>query len=192
MLNMGKKKKNKKNRIIRGAIKKIFDAGIFLLIVLVMTYIVSNYCIQRYKVHNHSMEATLNNGDNVLIDKLSYRFKDPKRFDIIVFRQGGSKEELVKRIIGLPHEEVQIADGIIYIDGEAIRDIEGLEPPIDAGIASNTIKLENGEYFVIGDNRSNSIDSRSTEIGLVTSTRIIGKVFIRISPLKDLKLFINH
>ena len=181
-------KKKKKNPLKR-AIKKVFDLGLFLLAVLVLTYILSNYVVERMVIENHSMEETLSPDDGVLIDKISLRFTDIKRFDIIVFKENGTGKELIKRVYGLPHETVRIENGKIYIDGEEIEDIEGLDAPDFAGNASNTIKLKEGEYFVLGDNRSVSIDSRYDEVGLVTSTRIVGKLFMRLTPLNKIKFF---
>ena len=171
--------KRKKGRKSNGIIYGIFKFGLFILIVLITAFIMSRYIVERVRVHNHSMEHTLESGDSVLIDKISYRFRDPKRFDIIVFRQKGS-EDLIKRVIGLPYETVQIKDGKIYINDEEIEDVKGLDPPEYAGIAASPIQLSVGEYFVIGDNREESIDSRYEDVGIVPSTKITGRMFLRI------------
>ena len=180
-------KKKKKN--MRGASFGMIRFGLFILVVLVIALIMSKYVVERVHVHNHSMEHTLEPDDSVLIDKISYRFHDPNRFDIIVFRQKGTGEELIKRIIGLPFETVQIVDGRFLIDGEEIEDVKGLEAPEFAGIADRPIELSVGEYFVVGDNRKESIDSRYEDVGIVTSTRITGRMFLRLLPLKNLKFF---
>ena len=172
-----------------GFLKSLIDIGVFILCVLIIALVMSRFVTERIRVRNHSMEHTLDDGDSVLIDKLSYRFHEPARFDIIVFRQKGTGEELVKRVIGLPSETVQIVDGKFLINGEEIEDIEGLDPPEDAGIAASPVKLSVGEYFVVGDNRKESIDSRYEQIGAVTSTRIAGKVFMRLLPFSKLKIF---
>lgn len=171
--------KRKKGRKSNGIIYGIFKFGLFILIVLIIAFIMSRYIVERVRVHNHSMEHTLESGDSVLIDKISYRFRDPKRFDIIVFRQKGS-EDLIKRVIGLPYETVQIKDGKIYINDEEIEDVKGLDPPEYAGIAASPIQLSVGEYFVIGDNREESIDSRYEDVGIVPSTKITGRMILRI------------
>ena len=182
---MGRKKKRKTG----GFIRSFFELGLFILAVLLIALLLSRFVVERVQVRNHSMEHTLEPGDSVLIDKISYRFRDPKRFDIIVFRQKGQSDELIKRVIGLPHETVQIKEGIIYINGEKIDDVKGLDAPEYAGIASNPIDLSVGEYFVIGDNREESIDSRYDTIGTVTSTRITGRMFMRILPFGKIKIF---
>lgn len=181
-------KRKKKNRP-KTAVRYLLEIGLFILAVLLLAFIMSRFLVKRVRVHNHSMEHTLEEGDSVLIDQISYRFRDPKRFDIIVFKQKGSKEELIKRVIGLPHETVQIIDGKFYVDGEQIDDVKGLEAPEYAGIASDPVVLSVGEYFVVGDNRKESIDSRYDEVGIVTSTRITGRMFMRILPLSKLKIF---
>lgn len=178
VVNLGKSRS--KNRKKGKFVKKVFDTGIFLLVVLVIAYLLSGYVVERLKVRNVSMQPTLNSGDSILIDKISYRFRSPKRNEIIIFRQNKTGEELIKRVIGLPGETVQIRDGVIYIDGEEIKDIKGLEKPEFAGNAADKIHLMEGEYFVLGDNREESIDSRYEEIGVVTDTRIIGRYLIRL------------
>ncbi len=181
----GKRKKKK----MRGAISGIMSIGLFILAVLLIALLMSRFVFERVIVRNHSMEHTLDPDDGVLIDKISYRFHEPERFDIIVFKQKGTGEELIKRVIGLPHETVQIIDGKFIIDGEEIKDVKGLDAPEDAGIAAAPVELSVGEYFVVGDNRKESIDSRYDQVGTVTSTRITGKMFMRILPLSKIKFF---
>lgn len=181
-------RKRKKNRS-KGFLRSVMDFGVFILAVLVIAFVLSRFVTERIRVKNHSMEHTLDDGDSVLIEKLSYRFGEPERYDIIVFRQKGTGEELVKRIIGLPSETVQIKNGRFYINDEEIDDIEGLDPPEDAGIAALPVKLSVGEYFVVGDNRKESIDSRYEEVGTVTSTRIAGRVYLRLLPISKLRFF---
>ena len=132
------------------------------------------------------MESTLNDGDNLIVDKITYRFKDPQRFDIIVFPfQYEENTFYIKRIIGLPGETVQIdLDGTIYIDGEALEENYGREiiKPENVGIAIKPIVLGEDEYFVMGDNRNNSSDSRDPSVGNIHRRDIIGRAFIRIWP----------
>ena len=182
---MSRKKGNK-----AGGVARVFlEIGLFILAVLVITFVISNFVVERVKVRNHSMEHTLDDGDSVLIDKISYRFRDPERFDIIVFKQKGTGEELIKRVIALPSETVQIVDGKFLINGETLEDIKGADLPEDAGIAAEPVKLGVGEYFVVGDNRAESIDSRYEQVGIVTSTRIKGRMFMRLFPLKKIRIF---
>lgn len=182
---MGKKRKKKGGGFASGILK----TGFFILSVLIIAFLMSKYVVKRVEVHNHSMEHTLENGDGVLIDKISYRFSHPKRFDIIVFRQKGSGEELIKRVIGLPNETIQIKDGKFLIDGEEIEDVGGLKGPEYAGMAESPVFLSSGEYFVVGDNRDESIDSRYDEVGVIHSSKITGRMFVRVLPLKSFRFF---
>ena len=185
---MSKGRRKKKGNFALRFFQGIVDLGFFILIVLAFTYLMSNYIVERVVVKNHSMEATLDDGDHVLVDKISYILRDPKRFEVIVFKQNGTGEELIKRIIGLPGETVVIKNGDIFINGQQIEDYEGLKPPVDAGIASSHITLGPGEYFVLGDNREVSIDSRYEEVGNVTNTRMIGRAIFRIYPFDKIGL----
>jgi signal peptidase I len=133
------------------------------------------------------MYPTLEDGDNLLIDKISYRFQEPERFDIIVFRYPHARDTYyIKRIIGLPGETVLIQDGQIYINGELLEDPYGAEPMENPGRAYRQITLGPGEYFVLGDNRNVSSDSRDSSVGNVTTEQIVGKVFLRIYPWKQM------
>ena len=182
-------KQKKRKSLLSRSLKKIFDFGVFLLIVLIIVYLLSTYVIERITIHNVSMEPTVSSEDVVFVDKISYRFKNPKRFDIIVFKQGSTGVELIKRVIALPNETVQIIDGEFVVDGERILDIENLDSPVYEGMASRPLRLLDGEYFVVGDNRIESVDSRYEEVGLVKESNIIGRVFVRLLPLKDFRLY---
>lgn len=131
-----------------------------------------------------SMDPTLNAGDVLLVDRMAYRFSTPKRGDIIVYKTGDDKKASthIKRIIGLPGETIQIKDGQILIDGETYQE-NGEFPGIEnAGVAETKVALDSGEYFVLGDNRNNSEDSRYADMGNVKKRNIIGKVWFIASP----------
>lgn len=117
-------------------------------------------------------------------DKLSYRFQNPKRFDIIVFPyQYEENTYYIKRIIGLPGETVQVVDGYVYINGSRLEsDIYGNELMDDPMAASQPITLGEDEYFVLGDNRNHSQDSRDPSVGEVKKDTIMGKAWVRIYP----------
>ena len=134
------------------------------------------------------MNNTLYNGDNLILNKISYRFHEPERYDIVVFPfRDGSKKNYIKRVIGLPGETIRLSsDGKIYINGEELTDdVYGLEVFEKAGNAASPITLGDDEYFVMGDNRNNSEDSRFDVVGKVKRSEIIGKVWIRIFPFKS-------
>ena len=140
--------------------KEFLNTAIYLLCVLGAVWLVITFVGQRTEVEGASMENTLHNGDNLIVDKLSYRFRDPERFDIIVFPfQYQANTYYIKRIIGLPGETVQIMeDGSIYINGEKMEESYGREviQPETIGRAAEPIVLGEDEYFVMGDNRNNS------------------------------------
>lgn len=132
------------------------------------------------------METTLYDGDNLIVDKITYRFEDPQRFDIIIFPFYPENKIFIKRIIGLPGETVRIDDhGNIYINDELLEESYGKEVihPENAGVATDPVLLGNDEYFVMGDNRNNSKDSRTEAVGNIHRNDIIGRVWIRIWPL---------
>lgn len=144
-------------------------------------------CGARTYVSGSSMENTLSDGDNLIVDKITYRFSDPKRYDIIVFPyQYEENTYFIKRIIGLPGETVQIVDGIIYIDGEALQESYGREVMKNSGLAADPVTLGEDEYFVLGDNRNDSTDSRDPSVGKIPRDRIIGRAWVRIWPLSKI------
>ena len=130
------------------------------------------------------MEPTLSNGDNLIVDKISYRFRNPERFDIIIFPYKYEKDTFfIKRIIGMPGETVWINNsGEIYINGVLLSENYGLETIKYAGLASTPITLGKDEYFVMGDNRNDSTDSRFDVVGPIKRKEIVGRAWVRIYP----------
>lgn len=169
--------------------RELLNTAIYLLCVLGAVWLVITFVGQRTEVEGASMENTLHNGDNLIVDKLSYRFHDPERFDIIVFPfQFQDNTYYIKRIIGLPGETVQIMDdGSIYINGKKLEENYGMEviKPETIGRAAEPIELGDDEYFVMGDNRNNSSDSRTDMVGNIKRENIIGKAWLRIWPVSD-------
>ena len=180
---MAKKAVQKKKR--RG-LKRLVDASFFVLIVLVSTYLIVTFVTQRTQVRGSSMETTLFDGDNIMMDKLSYHLRDIRRGEVICFVSDKEGETLIKRVIGLPGETVRIGNGSIYIDGEAIDDyIGGLS---FAGRAEGEIMLARDEYFVLGDNRRDSIDSRYEAVGNVKKRDILGRAFFLFYPFNRIRI----
>ncbi len=135
------------------------------------------------KVIGNSMEPTQYNGQTVLVNRLVYMILSPKQGDIIVFLPNGNKNShyYIKRVVATPGDKVQIIDGSLYINGKLFEeDDEKYDKMEDAGIASNEIKLGSGEFFVLGDNRNSSEDSRSANIGIVKTNMLIGKVWFKL------------
>ena len=173
---------------MKKVLKEILSTSLYLLIVLCLTYVVIHFVGQRTQVIGGSMETTLSENDNLIVDKLTYRFREPKRFDIIVFPfQHEEDTYYIKRIIGLPGETIYIdEEGNIYIDDEILQESYGKEVIKDAGVAYEPVVLGDDEYFVMGDNRNNSQDSRDPSVGNISRSAIIGRAWIRIWPLNKI------
>ena len=153
---------------------------------VVASYLVVTFVGQRTQVSGESMETTLSDGDHLIVDKISYRFNDPQRYDIIVFPYRLEKNTYyIKRIIGLPGETVQIVNGYVYITGVQLDEHYGNEVMEEAGLAAEPITLGADEYFVLGDNRNNSQDSRAANVGVIHRDEILGRAWVRIWPISD-------
>lgn len=166
-------------------LKDVVSWILYVAFLVAMVYLVNTFVTQRTMVSGNSMYPYLHDGDQLMMDKISYRFKDPERFDIVVLRvdDGTKKGELyIKRIIGLPGESVQITDGKIYINGEQLEETYGEEEIQNGGRAVEGVTLGEDEYFVLGDNRNNSDDSRYDTVGNLKRERIVGKAFVRLWP----------
>ena len=171
-------------------INNLFVLLICVLLAYVIASAVTHYVAHQTMVEGDSMEPTLSDGDSIIIQKLSYYFRNPERYDVVVFPvtetdQNGNNVNAyyVKRVIALPGETVQIADGKVMINGEELKgDKYCLSKILDSGNAAQPVTLGEDEYFVLGDNRNMSTDSRSDYVGLVHRKDIVGEVFMRIWP----------
>lgn len=151
-------------------------------------------------ITGQSMEPTLNIDDTVIIDRLTYKIRDPKRYEVIAFYNEQVDaididdleanevvpEISIKRIIGLPGETVQIIDGKVYIDGKELIDNNKYTVVPLGGIAEKPIKLGDSEYFVLGDNSKVSEDSRYEKIGNINKNRILGRVWYKTKPVNEM------
>ena len=174
-----KKEKSKPN------IKKnLIALGICVVIAIVIALIITNFVASHTKVEGNSMESTLENGDDIIVEKFSYLTGDPERYDIIVFRESESVN-YIKRVIALPGETIQITEGKIYINERAVFDAYGNAKMEDGGIAEKPIKPGQDEYFVLGDNRNASKDSRDKAVGVIKRDQIIGKAWLRVLPFDN-------
>lgn len=175
---------NKETTANRSKLNKIFseivDVAFTIAVAILISFVITHFIAQRTVVDGYSMYPTLDHNDNIICNKMSYRFSNPERYDIIVIDYEDGY--IIKRIIGLPGENVLIdADGNIYINGEILEDdVYGRDVIENAGLAKTGIKLADDEYFVLGDNRNNSADSRV--IGPIEKDKIIGKAWRRLMP----------
>ena len=163
----------------------LLEYSIYLFIVVFVLFIAPNFLIEKVAVDGTSMENTLFDEEHILIEKVSRYFDGPKRFDIVVFTKedGKTKKTYVKRIIGLPGETIQIIGNQIYVDGIVLSETYGKTPIDMAGIAGEEIMLDKDEYFVLGDNRAVSVDSRQASVGVVKKEELDGVVVLRVAPL---------
>ncbi len=164
----------------------------YIAVILVITFLIVRFVGVRTEVIGTSMTPTLQDGDNLIVEKVSYYFTDPQRYDIIVFPYPEDPgKHYIKRIIGLPGETVQIIDGYVYIDGELLDEHYGNAVMENAGLAGEPIVLGDDEYFVLGDNRNNSEDSRYPAVGNIKRSQISGRAWLRIWPLDKIG-FLQH
>ena len=166
----------------------------YIFIVVVISFCIVTFVGRRTVVDGDSMNDTLQNGDNLIVDKLSYRFINIDRFDIVVFRNHDEKNNFyIKRVIGLPGETIQITGDDIYINGELLEEDYGKEAMDSPGCAAEPITLGADEYFVLGDNRNCSKDSRDAEhVGNVKRDWIVGRAFARITPFSEACVLLNQ
>lgn len=173
-------------------IKELAGWLLYIVLIIAFTWFVVTFVGQRTEVSGSSMETTLSDKDQLIVDKMTYRFRDPKRYDIVVFPyQYQDNTYYIKRIIGLPGETVQILSGMVYIDGMCLDEHYGNEIMENPGIAEEPLTLGEDEYFVLGDNRNNSSDSRASDVGLIHRKDLIGRAWIRVWPLSQIGV-IHH
>lgn len=173
-------------------IKELAGWLLYIVLIIALTWIVVTFVGQRTEVSGSSMETTLSDKDQLIVDKMTYRFRDPKRYDIVVFPyQYQDNTYYIKRIIGLPGETVQILSGMVYIDGMRLDEHYGNEIMENPGIAEEPLTLGEDEYFVLEDNRNNSSDSRASDVGLIHRKDLIGRAWIRVWPLSQIGV-IHH
>lgn len=168
---------------MRRVVKWVVD----IVVVISLAWFVAYGFGTQVKVAGQSMAPLLRGGDVVLLDRLAYDFGSPKRLDVVVFEREDHKFN-VKRVIGLPGEVVQIMDGLVYIDGLRLEAGNGLDTAVLPGLAENPVTLGEDEYFLLGDNREGSEDSRFANIGNVKRDQIQGKIWLRLIPLLDIGL----
>ncbi len=171
------------NNMLRHVVNWVVD---IVVVIALAWFLVYEYGTQ-IVIAGHSMIPLLASDDVVLMDRLAYDFGRPNRFDVVVFQREDQKMN-VKRVIGLPGETVQIKNNEIYIDGGKLKEPAGLGRISLAGLAEKPVRLGEDEYFLLGDNRDSSEDSRFSNIGNVSGSQIKGRVWFRILPLVKMEL----
>lgn len=166
-------------------LRRVVNWIVDIVVVICLAWFVVYAFGTQIKIAGQSMTPALSGDDVVLMNRLAYDLGDPDRFDVVVFAREDRRTN-VKRVIGLPGETVQITGGTIYIDGEPLEADESLSYVSLAGLAENPVTLEDNEYFLLGDNRDSSEDSRFANIGNVKRSQIRGKVWFRVLPLIEI------
>ncbi|MDE7330895.1 MAG: signal peptidase I [Lachnospiraceae bacterium] len=171
----------KKKRFSKEMVREIFVTLFYCFAAVLVAFVIVFAVGLKISMIGVSMEPTLYNGQEVLINRFVYKMMSPKRGDVVAFLPNGNpnSHHYLKRVVGLPGERIQIIGGYLYINGEPLEEGETYDKIVDAGIAENEILLENDEYFVMGDNRNVSEDSRSGNIGPVSKSMITGRAWFR-------------
>lgn len=161
---------------------------VYLACVVIGCLLFIRFVAVRSVVDGHSMNDTLHDKDNLVVEKLTYYVRKPARYDVVVFRLKNDKRtHFIKRIIGLPGETVQVKEGHVYIDGEMLADDVYGNDLIEFGyMADQPITLGENEYFCMGDNRNHSKDSRSVDVGPVKKEQFVGRAWLRFWPLNKI------
>ena len=149
------------------------------------------YFLSPFTVTGRSMESVLTDGDVVFADRLCYLFREPERLELVYFRSdngAGEVRSLIRRVIGLPGETIQIVNGQLLIDGNPVKLRDKLDQAVLSGLASVPVILGENEYFVLGDNRDNSEDSRFESVGNVRKADLIGRVWFKLEPFTEMGL----
>lgn len=177
------KKKRLNPRMLKDIMELLVGGAVAVFLAFVLVFSVG----MRTSVIGDSMEPALHNGQEILMNRILYRISTPRRGDVIVFLPNGNQNAhfYVKRVVGLPGETVQIRDGSVYIDGVLLEENELFDKIADPGIAQNELLLEGDEFFVLGDNRNSSEDSRSGNIGAVKKDDIVGKAWFHMAAQED-------
>lgn len=177
------KKKRLNPRMLKDIMELLVGGAVAVFLAFVLVFSVG----MRTSVIGDSMEPALHNGQEILMNRILYRISTPRRGDVIVFLPNGNQNThfYVKRVVGLPGETVQIREGSVYIDGVLLEENELFDKIADPGIAQNELLLEGDEFFVLGDNRNSSEDSRSGNIGAVKKDDIVGKAWFHMAAQGD-------
>jgi len=183
------KTESKKGTVV-SAFVSFFNFLKTVVLVVAIALVIRIFIVQPFVVEGQSMEPSFNNADYLITEKVSFRFREPERGEIIIFHPPDSPSvNYIKRIIGLPGETIEIKDGTISINGERISENYLFSPEDIKAVSRDGLKVNLGQnqFFVMGDNRNHSRDSR--EIGAISKDEIVSRVWFRLLPIKDAKAF---
>ncbi|MCD7865677.1 MAG: signal peptidase I [Clostridiales bacterium] len=179
--------RRRKKKVSQSASKNIALLIVEILIALFLAFVVVYSVGMKVTVSGNSMESTVSDGDRVFVNRLIYSLSEPKAGDVIVFLPNGNEQShyYVKRVVAVSGDTVQISDGVLYVNGE-MYDEEDTEAIVNAGLAEEEITVGEDEYFVLGDNRNSSEDSRYANIGNIKKDYIVGKAWFYFSSIRDM------
>ena len=174
-------RRNKK-KIEASSVRRLLLLIVELVAVIMLAFVLVQAFGTTIIVPEESMEPTLFLGDHVLVDRISLKFKDPKANDVVVFVPEGnlSAQQSIKRVIGVPGDTIIIKGGIVYVNDNPFQEVADVGETVSAGLASGGITLKEDEYFLLGDNRSSSEDSRFATIGNIKKKELLGRVWFNI------------
>lgn len=176
--------REEKESAFRSVIKEWPILLVEVVVAILLAVLLIVFGFEKTQVNGKSMDPVLKDGDVIFVSKIAYIGFKPKRNDVIVYRQDGKEHSYnsVKRVIGLPGEKVQIKDGKVYINDKEYKEMNKVDAMISGGVAEDPIELDKGEYFVLGDNRNQSEDSRYSSVGMIKKKEIVGKAWLRLKP----------
>ena len=172
--------------IIKSVSNWVVDVILVIALALTLTYLFGT----RVRMEGSSMTPTLSGGDRMLLNRTKGKILPIERYDIVVYHLPGQEGVYLKRVLALPGETLQIREGKVYINGEALPDSEYTRTLAYAGVAASPVTLHADEYFVVGENPDASLDSRFTDVGNIPAENVLGTVWIRYAPFKNLR-FLN-
>lgn len=183
-LNFGKRRKKLNMPLLKEIGAWVMEIAIVLIVSFVFVYFIGH----RTTVVGSSMNPSLENGEEILVNRFTYKVTQPKANDVIVFLPHGNEKShyYIKRVIAVPGDTVQIKNGAVYVNGGLFDEKAETAAIEDAGVATDEIMVGEDEYFVLGDNRNSSEDSRYANIGNVKKEHIVGKAWFRVSPFKKI------
>jgi signal peptidase I len=161
------------------ALRTVFEVAVIIVAAFVIAMVVQFFVMKPFTIHQVSMQPTIHDGERVLVNRFVYHFRDPKRGDVVVFHSPVKDEDLVKRVVGVAGDRIEVKDGGLYVNG--MRQVEPYlnEQVIQGAFPETTVP--SGSVFVMGDNRNNSLDSRI--FGPVSRKAIVGRAFAIYWPL---------
>jgi signal peptidase I len=173
-----KRRQRRKDRSLKRTVRVVFGWLLSILIAVVLGYGLVSYCFQTVYVVGDSMSPSYTNEEKVVVNKISYLFGKPDRYDVVAYRSVDTPDEYydIKRVIGLPGETVRIQDGKVFINDKELKDTPFDDYIFTAGLAENEITLSDDEYFLLGDNVNNSEDSRFLKVGNVKKAEMLGRI----------------